>query len=88
MEEFASSRHFDFQSPTMAEVLTFLQVGSNGGLSYNILKVHISAPSAPTSYQWSKEPEAIKIHPLIQPLFPIMGLVACFKETDGSSFLS
>lgn len=52
-EAYAVQRGFSFRSPAVANVLDFLQSGLDAGLSYNTLKVQVSAFSALMDTSWN-----------------------------------
>lgn len=71
MEGFPTHRGRGWQSesPSVSNILEFLQQGLDNGLAYNSLKVQISALSAMTNSRWALDPvirflkAAIKIKP-------------------------
>ncbi|XP_068108865.1 uncharacterized protein [Hyperolius riggenbachi] len=91
--EFALSSSFDPLHPSPQYLLAFLQTGLQKGLSYNALKVQISAISALTDQRWALHPlikqfmlAAIKIRPPRKAIFPKWDLPLVLNYLSAAPF--
>lgn len=89
----AQQQSWNPASPSVPQILEFLQLGLDKGLRSSTLKVHVSALSAMTGVKWAQEPliiqfqkACLKLRPPRKPSFPTWDLSVVLEALSHEPF--